>query len=363
MPGRSVRFTRRARPTAGLPPLRSLRGSYPGLRNAASRVRRRPARTLYNRRTKGSFNPRRVLNIAPGVGGNTNYNKNWKISPKIKAMERVGALNAYSINKASRLDILSGFQDAQCFEIASVPTLLSMMSTVPSGGQPDAPKQYVLVSATAVFQIANNSLAAAHIDLYDILYKRDTTTQYVDLTGAAWGPLNALNAWRGGMHDQDQASSLTAFKQLMCKPNSSRNYRDYVNQKLAKHIMLAAGATHEHRVKLNYNRLVDSALLGANSPLTVTGTGIYALANFTHSLLINAYGTPASTGSDTLGSVVVSTAPLAIDIIQQVQYNYTWVSDTTNTWNSVDNLSSFATGTAQIAYPATNIGTVQIASP
>jgi len=76
-----------------------------------------------------------------------------------------------------------------------------------------------------------------------------------------------------------------------------------------------------------------------------------------------AWGTPASSGSDSAGTVVVSTAPLAIDCVYQVQYNYTWVEDNTNTWNSTDNLSSFAPGVAQIAYPATTIGTVTIASP
>lgn len=360
MPPRNrVSFGRRLRGRSA-PATRAVtvrRSPYPGSRTRLGL--RGSAKTLFNRRVKPGMNPRAMLNIAPGVGGQTQLNHKFRPDRRAFTMEKVGARNSYSTNAAYRIDVASGFQQAEIKQTADAPTLGLIMSTLNNGTHIG---QYALANVNAVFSIANNSSSSAHIDVYDIVYKRSTPTVYTNFHGTVFNQNEAFTLWRGGLQDQDTAGLATAYEQLMCKPTASRMFNDYVKVLRCKRILLGSGSTHEHRVNLRYNKVISSDVIGTNSNSTVNN-GIYCLQGLTHSCMIVAYGSPASTGSSMGDGVLVSTAPVAIDVVYQAQYNYTWVSDATNTWNSQDNLSSFAPGLGQQVVPAFAVAAAVISSP
>lgn len=323
-------------------------------------------KTLYNRRVKSGMNPRAMLNIAPGVGGQTSFSHKFRPDRRALTMEKVGGLNQYSVNQSHRIDVASGFQNALCLELASAILLRSIMGTLPLGQ--NKLNQYALRGVTSVLQIANNSSAGAHIDIYDIVYKRSTPESYNNMSGVLVSPVDALSLWRQGLQDQDVSFNVDAWKQLLCKPTAATMFRDYAKVLRCKRILLGSGSTHEHRVRISHNKVVSTDLIAAQGqPGDLGNNQVYAISGYTYSTLVVAYGTPCSTGSDIIpggeGSVIVSTAPLAIDVVQQNQYDYTWVYNVANTWRATDNLSSFAPGAGQIVAPAFAVGPVQIASP
>jgi hypothetical protein len=329
-------------------PRKNLRGAY------------RP-KSMYNRRQKPGVSAYRQLNIAPGVGGQTSFRHRWTPDRRALTMERVGAINAYSVNASVRIDVPSGFQNAFCFDIAQE-TLLRQIMSASTTGAIQTMNQYALASQTTVFQFANNSTSGAHVDIYDVVYKRDTPVSFTNGTGSTYTKNSALTFWQAGLQDQDTASAATAWQQILCKPSASRTFRDYVKVLKVRRILMGAGSTHEHRVSTTYNKLISSDLVN-NGGGALGSSGVYNFRNISQGVLIVAYGNPCSSGSDEAGNVVVSTAPLAIDCVQQQQYNYTWVNDKSNTWNATDNLSSFAPGVGNIIAPAWLNTAVQISSP
>lgn len=356
-----VRFTRRPRSnrpgatvSLGRPGVlggfRSrLRGSNPYLPRLTSQ-RRRPAVSRRHAGTKRD--PRRVMNIAPGVGGQSGAQFRFRPDRKCFYMEKVGANNTYSVNYAQRLNVLDGFQNAIGLDTASNNVLRAIMGTTPIGAD-NTLNQYALKNSLNVMQIANNSTSGAHIDIYDIVYKRNMPLSWTATDGSVYGTPDAVQAWQIGMQAQDQASSVDAWKNLMVTPGASRTFNDYCKIIKRTRLLLGAGSTHEHRSTATYNKLVSTSVIGANGLVGSVGNNqVYLTAGFAHTTMVVAYGSPASSRIEGFPDVVVSTAPLAIDVVYQAQYNFTWVNDKQNTTNIVDNLVTFAPGTAANIAPA-----------
>jgi len=312
------------------------------------RLRTRSMTQLAYRR-KRNAGPNNMVNVAPGVAGQTRFNKTWRASPRVRTMEKVAAANYYSTNIALRTSALGGFQEVASFDVARADALLYIAGLTPTNSATVSnPKQFILESATVVVSFANNSLSGAHLDIWDVIYNRDTTSQYNNVSAPSvnQGALKSDIAWKAGLQDQTFGNPANAYATLMTKPQNSRLFRDYCRALQTKRIMLASGSTHEHRIKLNFNKLVDTALI--NNVGLYGGTGIACLQNLTYSTLYAVYGMPASSGSQAGGSLVVSTAPVALDIVFQVVYKYTYVSDNTNSMYEIDNLSSFIPGAQNI---------------
>lgn len=356
---RSRRPARANRTGRNRPAIRTyLRGSNSFLPRLTSGRRVRPSR-----RHVGPRAMNRVMNIAPGVGGQTYCKFHFRPDRKAFYMEKVGANNTYSTNYAQRLNVLDGFQNAIGLDTASNNVLRAIMATTPiSAG--NTINQYVLKNSMNVLQIANNSTASAHIDIYDIVYKRNTPYQYTGTDGTVYGTPDAVQMWETGLQSQDVASSVDAWKNLMVTPGASRVFNDYCRVIRRKRILLGAGSTHEHRSTATYNKLVSTDLIGNNGSVGNFGENlVYLMSGFAHTTMVVAYGSPASVRIEGFPDAIVSTAPLAIDVVYQAQYNFTWVNDKQNTTNIVDNLITFAPGTASNVAPAYNVGLIQFSSP
>lgn len=337
----AARFTRSTR-----------RGNLRGTRrHPALRARRPPPKKRGNLRgTVGRKASHRkqsgFMNIAPGVAGQSNFSSRLRASKKVTAMERVGASNTYTTNSTQRILCNSGFQGIQEFAASDYDALHYIMQLQPSGTAVP-PTQYVLNSCTNTLSIANNSLTGGHVDIYDIFYKRDTTSNYQNNSGTTFGKGRAIAFFQGGMQDQDSTThDINAYAFLKTTPSASRAFRDSCKVVKRTRILLAAGSTHEHTVNLSPNRLIDSSLIGINN-----GQKLNMVHGLSYSCMVVGYGLPASAGSAGAGTLVISTAPLALDCVWQQQYRYTFVQDNVNNFFYVDNLSSFAPG-AQTAINA-----------
>lgn len=340
-----VRITRRGQSTrrATVP---GLRGANPYLRGAPGLIPRMLARSAARRRPAasrrhlgGPSSLPRQINIAPGVGGLSAFSKRFRPDRRALTIEKVGSINQYTYNRGFRLPVSTGFQNAAAFNIATnVDLQLLMSKTVPTNLFLN---QFVLRNATSTLAIANNSTAACHLDIYDIVYKRNTPLGLITSNNTQYNLVDAASLWAAGMEDQDVNHSTTAYQNLMVLPSASRFYRDYTVVLKKRRMLLAAGATHEHRVRLSYNKLISTDLIGSNGAGANGNNQVFMIQNLGYTTLIVAYGTPVSGANE--GNPFVSTAPLAIDCVQQTQYDYTWVKDGSNTWTVQDNLVSIPT--------------------
>ena len=364
MPGtKAYTLRKRAAPSYRTGTRSRLRGSNPYLPKLTSgRTAFRKRFPASRRHRLKSANPMRSFNISPGVGGQTFVKHHFRPDRRAYAIEKVGANNTYSVSAATRLDVLSGYQNSVGFDTAGNDTLKIIMGTIPVTGLATI-NQYVLKNTLSVLSIANNSTSGCHMDLYDVIYKRSTPREMANVTGTVQANVIANDLWRLGMQDQDVASQANAKDNLLVLPTAARTFNDYCKVVRKRRILLAAGSTHEHRQTLIHNKLVSTDLIGANG-FAVGQFGsnqVYLMSGFAMTTLIVCYGNPTSEPTD-LGTVV-STAPLAVDIVYQAQYNFTWVNDKQNTTNIQDGLQSFAPGVGQIVAPAFAVGPVQIASP
>ena len=330
----NLRGTRSRRTTRSVRSV-SLRGSNPYLPRLSA-ARRRPKASRRHAGKPNALN--RQINIAPGVGGLSSFSKRFRPDRRAMTIEKVGAVNQYTYNRGFRLNVSTGFQNAAAFNVATNQDLQLLMSkTVPTNLYLN---QFVLRNATSSLAIANNSTAACHLDIYDIVYKRATPLQLINSNSQTIDLLDAQSLWLSGMQDQDVNHSYTAYQNLMVLPSASRTFREYTVVLKRRRMLLAAGATHEHRVRLSYNKLISTDLIGSNGGGAIGNNQVFMLQNLGYTTMIVAYGTPVSGTQE--GNSFVSTAPLAIDCVQQTQYDYTWVKDGSNTWSIQDNLVSIA---------------------
>lgn len=303
----------------------------PGTRTYVARRRALGSKTatklLRYRKRKNPMAKRVVKGALGGQASFSQWNASNRASPRVAAMKKVGAANYYVTNEAAQLVCLEGFQEVGAWAFQNTVDLKAIAINVPAGAG-IVPRQFVLQSCKAEYMITNSTLATMYIDIYDVVRRRDADLS-IDVSTQ-----NPREAWVKGVFDETAGADPLAYRNINSLPTDSRLLKDYFKIVQRSHIGLAQGATHKHHVRLQSNKLIDTALLNSKEDTEdLAGLAVYTM--------ICVYGQPASIKPE-VGPATVTTATGALDIVKAVRYKYTWIQDTANNFYFTDNLSSLA---------------------
>lgn len=248
--------------------------------------------------------------------------------------------NSYVLTTSNRLQTTAGRQNAISYLYYDQVPLRNMNAAVVSGG-PNSSSRLLHNYCYAEVTMTNVTNAVLDVQIYDTYFKRETN--WTDVSG-----LFPSTAWAFGESQQGGDFSLIASKPSRVQ---------YFNEKfkIAKKVnhLMAPGEVHKHKVLLRPNKFMSVSRVNAN----------IRYAGLSASTMIVVKGTPADTAAQTdlsggvvfpadLGQLehfqqqfidpteVISTSPAALDIVYNVRYAYTWLSDIDNDITVSDSLAT-----------------------
>lgn len=351
-----TRFTRPVTTTASRRSTASRLVRRPALRRATRTATRSRTASRTMTMTKNKRNPMARKIVRGNVGGVpsfSSYSASRPINAKVSAMKHVGASNYYVTNQARQLVVAEGYQNAISFPHQSWSDIQSISALAVPSGQPSTytsasvyTKQFVLESLKSEFLMTNSTLATCYVDIYDVVRKRDAQTGAGRVVPSPSAPSSGQDLIPNATQKPEDSwllgSSIEAgypvtvqnpqpSQMVGALPTDSLLFKDYFKVVQRSHIALSQGATHRHTINLKSNHLVDQFLLSGDYQNDIAGLTMYTM--------IVCYGQPASiSGGDS--APVVTTAKVALDIVVGYRYKYTWISDSTVSFTSSDNLSS-----------------------
>lgn len=227
--------------------------------------------------------------------------------PNFSALVRKHASSPnYSIvNQPGSFSALSGFQGFQFFPLMRQgelqPILNAMPAQAPAG---NATRRFLLERVQANIVYTNASSASCTVDLYDIATKLDND-------------LSISNAWQNGIAMETTLPAGTPpVAVLGVKPWQSQQFKEFFKVVRTTHVNLAAGASHRHNISLGPNILLKEQRVLEN----------VNYAGLTYFTLAVVKGVPVCDDNDV--PRLVSTAPITIDRVSEVNMKYRWISDT-----------------------------------
>lgn len=272
---------------------------------------RRPMGRVMTKKKK--LHQRAVLQGAGGSFSKFFYGKRkwpWGIPKGI-------AKNFYQSNSAGRITQTAGLQAVwDAFTIYS-PSIIQTIGAINSANHAN---RNVHLSASSELMLTNQDQANVRIAIYDIVARRDNSS-----ASTVDGP---TDAFKNGL--ADQGGSASSYQVVGTTPFASSEFTSYFKVLKITHVILGAGQTHSHRIHFQPNKVVNTEV-GYNSTKQIKG--------LTCTVMVVATGEPAN---DATTKTSVSTGQIAIDAVAKTQYKYSYLSDPTNTFTSVNNLSTFA---------------------
>lgn len=172
----------------------------------------------------------------------------------------------------------------------------------------DKISRVIYEKATGDVTLNNILLSNCYIHIYDIMARKDCSATLVH---------DPLDGWAQG--DTDITTSGTQFQKLGATPFQSELFNQYFAIKQVTHVVLAAGATHVHKVRLNPNKIVSAAYANYTP---------YGLKDLTYWCMIEIHGSPAN---DTITQTQVSIGAGAINFVVDAEHTLKQLSKATPT--------------------------------
>lgn len=278
-------------------------GAKPALRSA-SRVGSRVG-TVLQRRRSPRRDPSKPIQNAGGIVTQSRFSAYNKPNVSAFIRKHSSSPNYSVVNGPGSFAALSGFQGFQFFPLMRqtelLPILAAMPAQAPAG---NATRRFLLERVQANIVYTNASSASCTIDLYDIATKQDSD-------------LSITNAWQNGIAMETTLPVGTPpVAVLGIKPWQSQQFKEFFKIVRTTHVNLAAGASHRHNISLSPNQLLKEQRIMEN----VNYRGL------TYFTLAVVKGVPVCDDNDI--PRLVSTAPITIDRVSEVNMKYRWVSDT-----------------------------------
>lgn len=262
-------------------------------------------KTMLMHKKKNDFSNKKLIQNPGNIITQSAF-KSYK-KPAFGALVRKNATapNYEIINFSSTFDALSGLQMAgiSATQVNSSFTriLNTMPATAPVG---NFTRRFLLERSDFKVTYTNASSASAIMTLFDIVVKQDCDIN------------NPLQAWINGSQMSAVGTGPDAWKIIGSKPWHSQQFKQFFKIVRTTNVNLAAGASHQHNVLLSPNVVMNEQRIRENS--CYKGISYFTLA------LVK--GVPVCDDNDV--PRLVSTAPIQIDIVGEVNTKYRWISDT-----------------------------------
>lgn len=267
--------------------------------------------------------------INEGVGGQySEFNYSGPSTHFVAKLAKEVAPASYITNGAGQQLVTAGVQApflAMSMADSASMNLISSSSKV---------LRLVLKSAIGEVFMANGFKANVRMTIYDIIARRDQPTTSIQNPYAAWG------------QGSTDAALGTALTTVGGTPWETDTFNHFYKVLQRTELVLAGGAVHRHRVKLNYNKLIAGA----------EATYYSGWKDVTYHCMVVISGQPAH---DTTTKTAVTLGTGGIDYTYQIDQKWCSVSNNQVQLYRTNNLATntFAVGEAAVLIGGTATGT------
>lgn len=179
----------------------------------------------------------------------------------------------------------------------------------------------IIEKATSDVTMNNIYLSNCYIMIYDIIARKDVGNTSIS---------NPYSTWAQGTTDESQPN---AANYLGSTPFDNELFNQYYKVCQVTSVVLGAGATHVHKVRMQPNRLVSGAYLEYTP---------YCLKDITYFTLVEFHGSPAN---DSTTQTQVGIGVGGLNVIFDQETTYKQVAKYTPTISTTNNLlSAFTVG-------------------
>lgn len=299
----------------------------------------------------------RVNRYRSAAGAFTNSLFKWMLqrpTARVKALKRVGTPDIFQINQGTDISPNVGYQLFRDYFALNVPRLKQLAATVPGGAGDTQPnlKRFIVENVQTELTLTNQSNAAAEIEIYDIVCRRDVDASWTITTGgntyiAAGQPSSYVEI---GCDIASGALPTSGQEQIIgASPYDSQLFKDYFRVVRKTHVMLLSGGTHRHSAQHMVNGIVETALLNDNTAM---------LKGLTIGSMLCVRGVAAiNMGPE--GSPLTTSNNPKINVLYNERVKFTWVADSTQTVYYHDNLPHSASTDVEVR----NIGSGALENP
>lgn len=276
------------------------------------------SRTLTKTRTRKKR--KRVQTVAASMNGSSSFFKHG--SRRVKSWLQKKVLHRSVIASQNPSAATSGIGKQQVTQFSLLQRLsLDAMRTSVNNGVPteNALKLFIYQSKQKI-HIRNQHNSLVTMLIYDIMTKQRPSAATLD---------SPAEAWEKGFLDIGMAAghSLNVHQ----TPSFSAEFRMYFKIKKVTKVLMEAGQQHEHTVRQNVNRLVDT---------TTTGSGAFlSLPGLTSWVMIVHYG---SLAHETASPALVTYSTATLDFVQFQSDTYGGLSDDLPSYVLTNNLANTA---------------------
>jgi hypothetical protein len=223
-----------------------------------------------------------------GIGGQYstfNYSRGRSYLPK--HVENALAPQVFIANAGLQLKSGIGLQNVTVALELNAPAIANLATSS------DKISRVLYKRATGDVTFTNIFLSNAYVIIYDVIARKDIALNLIGDPATAWA-----------QSDTDTSASL-AYKALGSTPWQSELFNEFYKVAQVTNVVLAAGATHVHKIRLNPNRIVSDAY-ATYCP--------FALKDVTYWTVVEIHGSPANdTTTQTQVSVGVGGVNMVID--------------------------------------------------
>lgn len=277
------------------------------------------------------------INAYPKVGTGGTYStfyRKHRASKRSRTMKLIGALNAYNINSAGVLTASIGTQASGTLASAfGLTDLNTCFNNINPSGAGFLTTHALFTSASLKHTITNDENTNIFVDIYDIVARKDVSAS---ATNAATPDL----AFYQGLVDENNASQYT---NIGSTPFRSALFTQFYKVHKITHCCLATGQSHQHRVSWSPNRVVNREEANYS-----TGN----IGGLTYYTMVVIKGGPVDALS---ASSTVSTAYAKISYTTEVEYRYTFISDSKTNYFASNTLPTTLTGGANVMNSASGV--------
>lgn len=304
-------------------PLAKYRGRrYGGKKRAAARraaVRKGGARKARAMRARRSGGYRKMIQSAAGLMTNSLWAfKGGRLPARVRMIKAVASPNIRQKNFATTLSGVPGLQVYQSFATLSGIDLSALQQAVPH----NEPNRLVVENAQTEITFTNSNNCAVEVELYDIVFKRDTAIGMTLNTNAGVYTFSTIDQMieqgcKAGAAIAPGGSDVSRY--IGASPYDSQPFKDYCRVVKRTHIMLASGASHRHQANIGINKLIDASIASDLTKGYVKG--------FSYSTLLVARGVAAYAPQDPGGGATAN--GVFLNVVTSTRIKYTYVQDVT----------------------------------
>jgi len=249
------------------------------------------------------------------------------------AFKKITAPLIYVVNESGYLQWTSGLQALTqpspiygCDDITHQFTMYA--AHVPPDTAGAVTTKLYVEQCVAETMITNDTNAAIHMVLYDIIARRDLTTS----SAAQTNYITPTAAWTQGSID---SSDTSAYEIVGSNPFQTPGFTEYYKVVKITNIDLHTGGHHRHKMIVAPRQTVSNDVV---TELTASAsTGVYG--KVTCFTMIVCHGFP----DNTTGGTTVSTSSGKIDWVTKKQYTFYPICSQRMIISSTDNLGTLAT--------------------